>query len=109
MAEIKAYNVWANDAEYSTIVFAENRTQAKLIAMGCDCCEDAQYIDIRAKRFAPADKLYKGAAEIDWYDPDTRLALVRDFAWSCYETSWECDTCNAKQFCRLNKESCICD
>ena len=47
-----------------------------------------------------ADKLYKGAAEIDWYDAETRITLVRDFGWQCFEPSFECDTCPAKKYCR---------
>ena len=100
----KAYHAREKDGEYATIVFAENATQAKLIAKMCDCCEDAQYIDIRVRRFPEADILYKGLPEIDWDDPDTRVALVRDFGWSCYDPSWECDTCAAKPYCRWHQE-----
>ena len=95
----KAYKVWFDYGEGSTVVFAENRNQAKMMAMGCDCCEGAPYIDIRVKRMQEFDRLYKGDTEIDWYDPETRLLLVRYYGWSCLEPSWECDKCIAKKYC----------
>lgn len=104
MAELKrkppkAYYAREKDSDCATIVFAENCTQAKTIALTCDCCEDARYIDIRVRRMPEADKLYKGFSEIDWYDAEIRVALVRDFGWQCFEPSWECDTCPAKPYC----------
>lgn len=30
--------------------------------------------------------------------------MVRDMGWSCNEPSWECDTCEAKEWCRWNEE-----
>lgn len=104
MAEKKAYRAFEKDGDFATIVFAENATQAKLIAQATDCCEDAQYIDIRVNRMAGADGLYKGKPEIDWYDSETRIALVRDFGWACIETSWECDNCPAKQYCHWHEQ-----
>ena len=97
---LKAYHACEKDGDYSTIVFAENITHAKLAAQATDCCEDAQYIDIRVRRMPEADKLYKGFSEIDWYDSEVKVVLVRDFGWSCFEPSWECDNCPAKQYCR---------
>lgn len=104
MRLMKAYHACDKDSEYSTIVFAENASQAKSIALSCDCCEGAQYIDIRVWRMPEADKLYKGRSEVDWYVDETRIALVRDFGWRCLEPSWECDTCPAKQYCRWHEE-----
>ena len=101
---VKAYHACEKGGEYSTIVFAENATQAKTIAKACDCCEDAEYIDIRVNRMPEADKLYKGLAEIDWHDDETRVALVRDFGWACYDPSFECDNCKAKPFCHWHGE-----
>ena len=51
------------------------------------------------KRFPEADKLYKGKDEVDWWDMETRLALVKDFSWTCEDTSYDCDTCTAKKYC----------
>ena len=103
-SRMKAYKVWLDHGEGSTIVFATSRNQAKMIAMSCDCCEGASYIDISVKRIKALDSLYKGESEIDWYDPDTRLTLVRDYGWSCVEPSWECDQCVAKKHCMYGEE-----
>ena len=101
MSEFKAYKAYDNKSDdgYSTIVFARSASEAKTIALATDTCSEAQYIDIRVTRLPGADNLYKGQCEVDWYDPKTRLALVKDFGWACYETSWECDTCPAKPHC----------
>ena len=101
---IKAYHASEKDGDCSTIVFAENANHAKLIAQASDCCSDAKYIDIRVYRIKEADKMYKGRAEIDWYDDETRIMLVRDFGWSCFEPSWECDDCPANPYCRWHEE-----
>lgn len=76
-----------------------------MISMGCDCCEGASYIEISVKRMKALDGLYKGIPEIDWYDPETRMLLVRDYGWSCTETSWECLFCAAKKHCMWWEEN----
>ena len=98
---MKAYKAWDEKAieQCSTIVFAENIKEAKKIAMATDACEEARFIDIRVKRYKEADFLYKGSSEVDWYDEETRVALVRDFGWRCYDTSFECESCEARQYC----------
>lgn len=96
---MKAYRAYEVGGEGATIVFAETASQAKSVAKACDCCEDARWTDIRVNREPIADSLYKGKPEIDWYDPETRLALVRDFGWACFEPSFECDSCEARKFC----------
>lgn len=102
MGKLKAYRAWDNAAyeNYETIVFAENAREAKKIALCCDACEDADYIQVRVKRLPEADKLYKGQVEIDWFDMETRTALVKELGWACLDTSYECDTCPAKEYCR---------
>ena len=95
----KAYKVWVDDGEGSTIVFAKSRNEAKVIAMGCDACEGARYIDISVRRMKELDSLYKGECEIDWYDTETRTVLVRDYGWTCIDPSWECDKCEARKHC----------
>ena len=98
---MKAYKAWDEKASdpCTTIVFAENTREAKKIAMATDTCEEANFIDIRVKRLKEADYLCKGSSEIDWYDEETRIALVRDLGWRCYDTSWECEKCAAKKYC----------
>lgn len=95
----KAYKVWAENGEGSTVVFAKSRNEAKMIALSCDCCEYFGYLEISAKRMKGLDGMYKGRFEIDWYDMETRIVLVKDYGWSCLEPSWECDVCDAKAHC----------
>lgn len=97
---IKAYRACEKDGDINTVVFAESANKAKTLACISDCFEGVDYIDIRVQRMPEADKLYKGMCEINWDDQDTRITLVRDFHWSCYEPSWECDNCQAKQYCK---------
>ena len=101
---MKAYKAWVYYGEVISVVFAETRNQAKVSALSCDCCEDAKYTDIRVHRMEALDHLYKGKSEMDWYDDETRLLLVRDFGWSCIEPSWECDSCNCKKYCSWHEE-----
>lgn len=101
---MKAYKAYEVDGEYATIVFAESAGKAKAIAKMCDCCEDSRWTDIRVEREPTADSLYNGDPEIDWYDQGQRKALVRDIGWSCYEPSFECDTCEAKEWCHWHQE-----
>ena len=38
------------------------------------------------------------------YKNETRIALVRDFGWRCYDTSWECEQCVARRYCARFEE-----
>lgn len=100
---LKAYVAFDSERpeNYQTIVFAENRGKAKAQAMHSDACEDAEYINISVRRDASCDKLYKGKREIDWYDDETRIELVKNHGWQCGETPSpiECEKCPAKQYC----------
>lgn len=104
MSKIKAYYVHEADENYATIVFAESAGKAKVCAQNTDTCEDVDFLDIRVCRLPEADKLYKGKSEIDWYDNETRLIMVKDFGWACLDTGWECDSCVAKQYCSRFEE-----
>lgn len=96
---MKAYKVWdCQRHEYgSTIVFAESRGKAKSIATRLETFDDSNFVDIRVNRCERADGLYKGNKEIDWDDPDTRLVLVRDLGWYCYDE--DCEECVTKEYC----------
>ena len=84
---------------YATIVFAETRSQAKLIAMGTDACEDAEYIRIRAVRDKRFDSAYRGISEMDWYDENDRRIMVQN-GWSCVDSYIEwCKKCSANEWC----------
>lgn len=98
---MKAYQAWdtKRDYNYSTVVFAETATTAKVVAMSTDACEDAAYIDIRVRRLPEMDVYFRGPREINWYDLRDRKALVA-LGWACLDTSFECDTCPCKPDCR---------
>ena len=98
---MQAYRAWDEKASdlCTTIVFAENTREAKKIAIATDTCEEARFIDILVKRYKDADCLYNGSREVNWDDMETRVALVRDFGWRCYCTSWECEKCAARRYC----------
>lgn len=98
---MKAYLAWDRKAieNYQTIVFAENAREAKKIAFTCEICENADYIQVRVRRLKDADKFYKGNPEIDWWDDETRLSLVKNLSWSCEYTSHECESCVARKYC----------
>ena len=98
---MKAYIAWDADSyeDVSTVVFAETASAARNAASHTETCEDAEYIRIRIRRLPEMDGKDRGRKEIDWYDPEDRKALVA-LGWACYETSWECDECQAKQDCR---------
>lgn len=101
---IKAYTV-TDDQEYafSTVVFAETRGKARMIAQGTDACEDVDFIHIHARRVPQLDKCYRGLPEMDWFNPEDRLAMVRDADYSCsYEMldrDLDCKNCSATQYC----------
>lgn len=97
---MKAYHVSCVNGDCATIVFAESVREAKKLAMGTDCCEDAEYIDIRVHREPVADQLYDGTRrEIDWYNFETRKFLMENLNWSCADVSWECEDCSLKPYC----------
>lgn len=82
-----------------SIVFAETRAKAISAALGIGNFEDSKWCDIRATRFKEFDDKYIGKTEIDWDDPEIRLILVRDYDWSCMETSDRCEGCSARKWC----------
>lgn len=89
--------------DYSTIVFAESRGKAKAIAQYTDACEDTPFTEIECVRAKTMDKYYRGLSEMDWYNSQDRIALVKDAGFRCsYELSQielECDDCPAKEWC----------
>lgn len=97
---MKAYKAFDAKAveQCSTVVFAENSREARKIAFSTETCEDAEWIDVRVQRFPQMDEHYRGLPEIDWYNEQDRIALV-SLGWHCYEPSFECDTCPARQMC----------
>ena len=98
---IKAYKAWDEYSYegYSTVVFAESASKAKMIALYSDACEDARFTDLRVKRLPEMDKHYRGYSEVDWDNPEDRKALVA-LGWSCLEPeTWQCAACPAADTC----------
>lgn len=92
--------------DYATIVFAETRGKAIAIAQLTDACEDAAFTEIECTRARSMDKHYNGNGEgypMDWFDPDDRIALVKDGGFRCsFEISTSdlnCDKCCASEWC----------
>ena len=100
---MKAWLVGEKDESYATVVFAETRGKAQALALYTDCCEGADFCDIKASRKPQMDKYYTpGKTEMDWDIAEDRIALVKDCGFICDPDSreWEdCETCPAKQFC----------
>lgn len=101
---MKAWVVTDEFYEYSTVVFAETRSKARMIAQSTDCCEDMDYINISPRRFKEADTRYRGKNEMDWFDPDDRKFLVEN-GWSCVEPEFgDCPNCPAADLCDKYKD-----
>lgn len=85
----------------STVVFAESRGKAKSIAMSTEACEDVDFLNLEVYRLPHMDKYYKpGKTEMNWYDPEDRIALVKDADFYCeYIELTECEQCPAREYC----------
>lgn len=85
---------------WCTVVFAETRGKAHALAMHSDCCEGAEWKDVRVTRLPVMDAMCKDRTEMDWYDPDDRIALVKECNWECAEPEDdECLVCPANAWC----------
>ena len=95
---MKAYQIDTDDG-YSTVVFAETRGKARSIAMHTDTCDGAEFVSINPRRAPRFDKYYRGFPEMNWSNPNDRIALVKE-GWECLREI-ECDykNCPAKEFC----------
>lgn len=105
---MKAWSV-TDDEEYlyTTIVFAETRGQARVIARSTDACEDVDFIHIRALRRPQLDKYYRGEPEMDWNNDEDRIAMVKDGMYCSYEVDVDqdkCERCPAHRWCSRYEE-----
>lgn len=84
-----------------TVVFAETRGKAHDLARHTDCCEDAEWCDIRVTRIPAMDKMWKpGKTEMNWLDPEDRIALVKECGFYCLDVYREyCEKCPAAEWC----------
>lgn len=105
---MKAYRVYDKDGvcDYTIIVFAENRNQARYIALHSEAFEwydCLTYIDLIAKRIPALDKYYRGLDEMDWDNTEDRIAMVKEANFSCSDEyaldECGCEYCPAKQWC----------
>ena len=91
------------DASTAAVVFAETRGQAKVLAQSTDACEDMEFKDIRAVRAPKLDQFYRCKSEMDWFDPDDRIAMVKYGGFCCsYEVDVykeKCEACPAHEWC----------
>lgn len=102
IGKLKAYIVRNEGAcdQYNEVVFAENITAAKVLAMSTDACMDAEYIDIRVRRCKALDDSYRGHRIMNWYDTLDRLDLVTKANFRCEEPDRDdCVECVAKDEC----------
>lgn len=97
----KAYCARSKWGDCSTVVFAESRGKAKSIAMSTEACEDVDFVNIQVHRLPQMDKYYKpDKSEMDWLDPEDRIALVKDAGFRCeYVELEECKQCPAREYC----------
>lgn len=55
------------------------------------------------RRMKEADKYYRpGKSELDWENPEDRIAMVKDCGFTCdldAQSVNECAQCSAKEFC----------
>lgn len=103
---MKAWLVREKGEFLATVVFAETRGKARAIARYTDACEDCGFCDIEVHRVPNMDKYYKdGKTEMDWYNPQDRIALVKECCFQCAEIEYaDCDECSAKEFCDFYKD-----
>ena len=106
--KIKAYRCWEDYEMYSTVVFAESAGKARYIAINSDTIgEDLTFEDVRVRRIPALDGYYKGRREMDWYDPDDRLAMVKEAGYRCDDDGFdpdECEKCTGKEYCGKYEE-----
>lgn len=100
---MKAWLVRQKDEFRATVVFAETRGRARALALLTDACEDADWLDIDVYRRPNLDKYYvEGKREMDWFNKNDRIALVKDGGFVCDPDCWEmedCEVCSARDYC----------
>ena len=105
---MKAWRVREKDQFFATIVFAETRGKARSLALSTECCEDADFCDIEVYRQPQVDKCYvDGKKEMDWFNPQDRIALVKDCGFVCstdYFEPEDCKSCSAAKYCDQYKD-----
>lgn len=102
---MKAWQVYNDSEDTSTIIFADTKGKAKSIALRCGLfAEDMEFIDIPCYRRKKGDQFYNGKSYLDWDNDEDRLLMVKEFGFTCSEEWYlekECYYCVAKKFCSL--------
>ena len=105
---MKAWLVREKDEFAATVVFAETRGKARVLAQSTECCEDAAFVNIEVRRMKEADKYYtEGKKELDWLNGADRIALVKDCGFVCdmeYYMPGDCKICSAAEWCDRYKD-----
>ena len=106
---MKAYSVTdKRECLFSTIVFAETRGKARMLAQRTDACEDVDFTDILAHRVPALDDAYRGRSEMDWMDDTDRVLMVKYAGYHCsYEvdiSEMKCKECPAFEWCDRAEE-----
>lgn len=100
--KLKAYICRDEDSceNYSTVVFAESRSKAKVLALYSDAFDGAEYTGIRVRRCKALDDSYRGHSEMSWYDTLDRIDLCDKAGFRCEEPDRdECPECCASDYC----------
>lgn len=105
---MKAWLVREKGEYCATVVFAETRGKAKVLASQTEACDGVNFLDIEVSRMKEADKYYQdGKTELDWFNDSDRIALVKECGFTC---DWdiiemkECVDCAAKEYCDQYKD-----
>lgn len=98
---MKAYGAQNEYTGFGTVVFAETRGKAISAFLRTDAFEDCDFIEIRPYRVPELDNAYRGYEELDWFNSQDRMALVK-IGWSCADDAFDpddCVKCPAKDYC----------
>lgn len=105
---MKAWLVREKGRYCATVVFAETRGKAKVLASQTEAFDGVDFLDIEVRRMKEADKYYQdGKTELDWFNDSDRIALVKECGFTC---DWdviemkECVDCAAKEYCDQYKD-----
>ena len=96
---------YGGNSEYSAVIFAETRGKAIRYALDyCDGTFDSfEWTEMRAVRVPALDEFYRGKPEMDWFDMDDRVAMVRYAGFYCSDvetvTVDKCKQCPAHFWC----------
>ena len=94
-ATIRAYTVTSKYGEAGVLAFAHNPTEAKQLARRSEWLEDAEWIELRAKREPKSDidARERGVGIIDGQGKDDGK-IMRLLGWWCIETGGDpCEDC----------------